>query len=137
MDPKHSQFYVHRHYVTIVSLVAAFSILCYLAITGTYTRLEYVWLTLGLGGQFLGIQEVAQGSAAMRRLVDNLLAVTLVTSPFLINTWLLVYSILTLVFIFAMQAVYGYCLLTGEPWTKYIFMLGAVIFTLQNVRLAT
>ena len=137
MDPKLSQFYVHTHSVTIVSLVIAFSILSYLAIMGTYTRLEYVWITLGLGGQFLGMQEVVIGSATMSKLVDNLLALTLLTSPFLINKRLLVYSVVTLLFIFTLQFAYGYCLLTGEPWSKYIFMIAALTFALQTVRLAT
>lgn len=137
MHPNHSQFYVPTHYATVISLVAAFSILSYLAFTGTYTRLEYVWLTLGLGGQLLGIQEVVRGSATMSRLVDNLLALTLVTSPFLINTKLLVYSVFTLAFIFSLQLTYGYCLLTGKPWTNYIFMISAITFALQTTRLAT
>ena len=137
MDGKTSQFYVPSHNITIISLVAAFSILSYLATTGTYTRLEYVWLTLGLGGQFIGIQEVLKGTGTMSRLVDNLLALTLVTSPFLINNRLLVYSVFTLVFIFTLQFAYGYCLLTGEPWTDYIFMLATLTFILQTVRLAT
>ena len=137
MSKKTIQFYKRNGLITVGVLTVACSLLFYLAFTGNYTQLEYVWLTIALGGQIIGFKEVIFNESNDSGIADDALALCVLTAPFLGNDKLLIYSIITLLTIFSLQLYFGYCLLTNKPWSAPVKLLSAVIGILLILRLLT
>lgn len=137
MTQKTIQFYKKDILITVAVLTLACSSLFYLAFHGKYSQLEYVWLTIALGGQLIGFKDVVFNESHNSRIADDALAFCVLTAPFLDKDKLLIYAIITLITTFSLQLALGYCLLTNKPWSAHVKLLSAVIGILLVLRLLT